>query len=97
MIVTLEDGTATVTYEMEDGYSLIATELYIGSTVVYRDEEGSLSVMAEDFPYSNEEPSPSEDTYTVSGLSEGSHIFWSMSVGGRYGWHCALQHAFLFF
>jgi hypothetical protein len=64
------DGTAVVTIEMAEGYTLNETDLFIGNTMLPKDGSNNFTTNPEFYTYKHPSLAKvSTDTYSVSGLS----------------------------
>ena len=67
--ISYSEGTATVKYEMLEGYTLNETHLYIGNEPYPTDKNDNVTVAPGQYPYKHALEGASADEYSVSGLS----------------------------
>lgn len=89
LVGTLEivyDGSmATVTYQMDSGFYLEETQLYVGSEPLSRDPNGDYTVAPGQYPdINNELDGATSDTYEVTGLSGPVYVVAHASVVGNF-------------
>lgn len=80
-IASSSDGTAIVTIEMLDGYTLIESHLYIGNDKLPKDTNGDFTTDPKFYTYKHENLNDtSTDTFSVSGLSGDTFVIASAMV-----------------
>jgi hypothetical protein len=68
--VEYDGSTAVVTYNMNTGYTMEETHLYVGNEPLPKDVNGNYTVAPGQYPYIHESlGGATSDTYTVTGLS----------------------------
>ena len=74
-IAAKDDGTAIVTIEMVEGYTLNETDLYLGNDKLPKDGDGKFTTDPKFYTYKHTNLAKvSTDTYSVSGLSENIYV-----------------------
>ncbi len=69
LTVEYDGATALVTYNMNEGYTMDATHLYVGNEPLPRKKNGNYTTAPGQYPYSHSLEDATEDSYTVTGLS----------------------------
>lgn len=70
LTIDYDGSTAIITYTMDAGWIMSATQLYVGSEPLPRDPNGDYTVSPGQYPYIHfPVADPTSDTYTVLGIS----------------------------
>ncbi|WP_224487878.1 hypothetical protein [Robertkochia flava] len=69
LTLNYSDGSASVTYEMLEGFTLSETHLYIGSVPYPEDNKGEPTVAPGEYPDQHELDNASGDSFQIDGLS----------------------------
>jgi hypothetical protein len=83
VIYNNHDGTLTAFVDLEPGYGLSETHLYIGSDPLPKDNNGNPTVAPGQYPYIHENLNGANtDSFTVEGVSSGYYLIFHAVVCG---------------
>ena len=75
LTIDYDGSTATVTYEMDEGWMMQRTHLYLDGEPLPRDTKGDYTTSPGQYPYMHDPVvDPASDTHTVSGLSGNIYV-----------------------
>ncbi len=84
LTVDYDGATADVTYEMNAGYTMTATHLYVGSEPLPRKKNGTYTTAPGQYPYGHNLVDAITDRYDVTGLSGDIFVVAHADVCGSF-------------